>query len=89
MNEKKALREFAKVTYEILDNTNDMEVIKTVKKMLLPIYELIDKEVAQDLGFDLWLWVGLKEDAPRLSKDSKMANEFGEGIMEGFGEYLK
>lgn len=83
MKYNKQLRELAKVTYHILDNTDDIEVIKAVKKMLFPIHQLIDKEVADDLGLELWLWVGLKEDA------SEMARDYDKGIMDSYSEYLK
>lgn len=82
MKYNKELREFAKVTYHILDNTDDIEVINAIKAMLFPIHELIDKEVADDLGLELWLWVGLKEDS------SEMAKDYGKGIMDSYAEYL-
>lgn len=83
MKSVKNLRQFAKATYIALLNNDSPEVVKVIVELLFPIWQLIDEEVADGLGFELWLWAGLKADG------SEMGRDYGDGIMQGYGKYLK
>lgn len=83
MKSKKSLRQFTKAIYASLLNNDSPEVIKVIVDLLSPIWPLIDEEVADGLGRELWLWAGLKADGLEMGK------VYGVGIMQGYGKYLK
>ena len=82
MDKREQLAQFAKAVYVAILNNDDRAVLEVITAILSPIWRIIDSEVADCLGHELWLWVGLKLDEP------EMAQDYNKGILAEFSEYI-
>jgi hypothetical protein len=52
--------------FETIDRTEDPQVLNDVGEILDSLMPLLDRHL-EGLGFELWLWLGLKQEQPVMA----------------------